>query len=254
MKKRGGILKNADKIWNKLEDKSASCMDIKILLENLYEIMMKNLRRHPLQWSDQNWRFTQETNIASQNLSTEKRLEKAIVQLAERGDKRWANQVPAASGLINKAANKASRIDLVYYCKEGEYNFIELKTNNGTNTPIYAAVEVVYYGLLYLLHRSCQCYMQRFRNDDRKKLLTANKIHLKVLAPKSYYQHHHQQKTDLKKLKEYEKCLSKAVSSIAKTKKIKMDFSFEEFKYDTNIQKLAHSIHSNNEQKPLSLT
>jgi hypothetical protein len=70
----------------------------------------------------------------------------------------------------------------VHNLAHGVWEFIELKVNS--DTPLYAAMEILQYGLLFLFSRHHQ---QELQYDTSKELLQATQIHLKVLAPSRYY-------------------------------------------------------------------
>jgi len=129
--------------------------------------------------SPQNWRFRTMPGIAAHNQSPEKTLEKAIVNTAP--DATWANQVPTASGLYEAHRDRHRNIDLVHRIAPGEYDVIELKV--GSNTPPYAAMEVLQYAALYTFAR------RHSTNHEcrQHELLQADTIHLRVLAPTSFY-------------------------------------------------------------------
>ncbi|MEO8927065.1 MAG: hypothetical protein ABI306_07860 [Caulobacteraceae bacterium] len=128
--------------------------------------------------SVQNWRFEKQLWIAPHNTSGEKTLEKAIARVS--GDA-WANQVPTASGLINGSNDKHRNLDLVFRRQAGGFELIELKYRS--DTPLFAAVEALLYGVLYLfsqLHYPRGSIAQGY-------LLDAPTAHLQVLAPAEYY-------------------------------------------------------------------
>ncbi|MFQ5932670.1 MAG: hypothetical protein ACE5MM_09690, partial [Nitrospiraceae bacterium] len=129
--------------------------------------------------SKENWRFAGRTDIARSNPSEEVTLERAIIRLSNRD---WANQVPTASGLVGPTSDKRRCLDLVHRLDDRAWEFIELKI--GSDTPLYAAMEILTYGLLYLFSRH---HRDEFQYDDWKELLQASLIHLKVLAPSKYY-------------------------------------------------------------------
>jgi hypothetical protein len=128
--------------------------------------------------STKNWRFEQQPVICDENRSPEKTLEKAIVEL---GGKDWANQVPTSSGLTSAKRDKHRNIDLVCQCGPDCYQFIELKYES--NRPLYAAMEALVYGVLYAVSRLR--LPANFARD--RKLLSANTVHLRVLAPQKFY-------------------------------------------------------------------
>jgi hypothetical protein len=108
-------------------------------------------------------------------------LERALIcALLKAGRVDWSNQIPLISGVAGPHAFKKCAVDLVHRGERG-FEFIELKVNS--YTPVHAAVEILVYGLLWLLSRR-----------DRQALgypagpiLDAPKLALSVLAPRSYY-------------------------------------------------------------------
>ncbi len=131
--------------------------------------------------SSMNWKIRKKTNLNPINQSPEILLERAIAILSERDFiSDWYNQLPIASGLIDEKSDKRAAIDLVI-SKEKYAEFIELKWES--DTPIYAAFEIIRYALAFLF-----CYKMRdkFGYADYA-LMNSNKISLRVLAPLEYY-------------------------------------------------------------------
>jgi len=128
----------------------------------------------------ENWRVESQKYIHSGNGSPEVKLERAIVNLPD--NNKWINAVPTSSGLVNGRADKKRNIDLIYDCGEKSFEFIELKVES--NTPLYAAMEILQYGILYVFTRVNKQLSSAAKSD---KLLTAETIHLRVLAPSNYY-------------------------------------------------------------------
>ena len=129
--------------------------------------------------SQQNWRWCKpQTHINKEkNRSAEVVLERALANAfhaAHRED--WANQVPVASGVVRSSAERRRAIDLVHQRDEGHYEFIELKI--ASDTPLFAAFEIISYVGVWLLSRSDEC---------GKSLLEARRIDARVLAPAAYY-------------------------------------------------------------------
>ena len=129
--------------------------------------------------SRENWRWCEpQTYINKEkNRSAEVVLERAIVtafHAAHRED--WANQVPVASGVVRSSAERRRAIDLVHERGDGHYEFIELKI--ASDTPLYAAFEIISYVGVWLLSRNDEC---------GKPLLEARRIDARVLAPAAYY-------------------------------------------------------------------
>lgn len=101
--------------------------------------------------SKQNWRWKRHLETAPYNPSPEVTLERAIVRAM--GDN-WSNQMPTASGVMSPRADRRSRVDLVSRESPTSYSLVELKV--GSDTPLYAAVECVLYGLLLLWSKKRQ--------------------------------------------------------------------------------------------------
>ena len=164
---------------------SAVDADAPKLLQEILDLIAKN---HDSTGSGQAtpvvWKLRKVPSLDAKNESAEKVLEKLVVMLL---GPEWSNQVAVASGYIPGAVSDKKRaIDLVHDCGNGEFEFIELKYGDatqryGSNTPLYAAWEIVLYGLLYAHAR------KQTARSDASPLLQAKKIHLMVLAPKGYY-------------------------------------------------------------------
>lgn len=150
----------------------------------------KRLRKKPP--SEENWRFEPEPKIDPQNKSLEIRLQRAIVKIEQnmpRDAKTWTNHVPTASGLWDHKCDKHRAVDLVHVCpSQPRYNtveFIELKVDRESGHPVYAAMEVLLYGMLYIFSRR---RLKELSYDVTiQPLLQAKEIHLVVLAPLEYY-------------------------------------------------------------------
>lgn len=109
----------------------------------------------------ENWRWAPRPNHSPRNRSPEVTLERAIVQEA---GVEWANQVPAASGLCGSRRDRRCCVDLVHKPPSSQsYEFIELKWNS--NHPLYAAMEVLCYGMLYLFADLAEKCVLTFQQD-----------------------------------------------------------------------------------------
>lgn len=143
--------------------------------------------------SEENWRLEKQKGIGANNNRPEVSLERAIVNIPAEiwpDAANWFNQVPVASGLVDPHEG-GRRIDLVHNCGDKAYEFIELKVDS--NTPLYAAMEILKYGVLYIFCRQddrVKCVDQKGEPiiDREGKLMQAKKIHLRVLAPAKYYE------------------------------------------------------------------
>jgi hypothetical protein len=130
--------------------------------------------------SAENWRWEKKTYRSDRNTSKEKILEKRI---ATQTDLTWVNQIPTTSGLLNSTEGKLRSIDLAHQISVAKYEFIELKW--GSDTPLFAAFEILKYGLLYLFSR--QHAVELGYLLEEKPLLRADAVALIVLAPSGYY-------------------------------------------------------------------
>jgi hypothetical protein len=157
------------------------------LVKDLFEIIDRNwtlaIRSDRRSHSNENFRWhCPQTKFADHNTSLEVTLERALIcALLEDGRIDWSNQIPLISGIAGPHAFKRRAVDLVHRQGEGSFEFVELKVNS--DTPVHAAVEILVYGLLWLLSRR-----------DRQALgypagpiLDAPRLALSVLAPRSYY-------------------------------------------------------------------
>jgi hypothetical protein len=123
--------------------------------------------------------------LDDKNNSPEVVLERMVVRLL---DHTWFNQIPTCSGMVERMEGKRS-VDLGHDCGNGEFEFIELKygtaeKNFGTNHPLYAAMEILEYGLLFA-HARINGFLDG--RNPQSPLLAAKTIHLRVLAPAGYY-------------------------------------------------------------------
>ena len=204
-------------------------LDSLALLEELYRIIEDNWQRsRPLYRkppSKENWRVVRRPEFASQNTSPEVTLERSMIQVT---DENWVNQVPTSSGLTGPRYDKARNLDLVHNMGHGVWEFIELKVES--DTPLYAVMEILQYGLLFLFSRHHQ---QELRYDTSKELLQAPHMHLKVLAPYPYYTCNHGDR--LYQLQWLEESLNKGLQRFVEETTqppLQMDFQFEAFPPD----------------------
>ena len=134
--------------------------------------------------SQQNFRWNcPQTSIADRNASAEVTLERALMgALATAGRTDWSNQVPLISGIAGPHAFKRRAIDLVWRQGESCFEFVELKMTSD-DTPVFAAIEILVYGLLWLLSRRDRKVLGYAANP----ILDAQELRLSVLAPRDYY-------------------------------------------------------------------
>ena len=171
--------------WQRLDGKPMGSMDGYQLIAELLAIIESNWRGartgYGKEPSAENWRLVPLLEISKENTSPEVTLERAMVALSS--DK-WANQVPTSSGLCSSTQDKRRAIDLVYKNGLDEYTFFELKIVS--DTPLFAAMEILIYGLLYIFTR--QHIGELGYDNGEKALLKAQTIHLRTLAPKKFYE------------------------------------------------------------------
>lgn len=191
------------------------------LVAAMYQRIQANLaeRPHDRTPSLQNWqlRSTKDPHRispSSNNESAEVKLERAIVQ---KWPASWTYQMPVASGLFDGHSDKRRAVDLVFDHKDGHYDLVELKIKS--DTPLYAAMEILGYGLVYLASRTDRAENLKYKAADLP-VLSANSVTLCVLAPKCYYAD-----IDLKWLQD---TISDGLKRFA-TYDLKMDFRFEKF-------------------------
>lgn len=163
--------------------------------------------------SSQNWRWEKKPKISLENRSKEKQIEKAIV--SERGDE-WVNQVPTASGLMTSTNEQHCNVDLAHRISNGVFELIELKY--GSNTPVFAAFEILKYGLLYVFSRT---HADELGYGADREMLHANQIALCVLAPYSYYSDY--------RVDWLEKDLASALGTCVDIPGLRMTFRFDQF-------------------------
>lgn len=184
-------------------------------LNGLWHGMMAGDSREP---GGENWRFSKRKEIDPNHVGPEVTLERAIVRIT---DNNWSNQCPTFAGLLDPGG-RACNIDLIRRAGT-EWDFIELKVH--ANTPLYAAIEILQYGIVYVFSR---VYAVPLKYDaEVREVLRASAIHLRVLAPWDYYSDECRQW-----LKCLERVLSDGISQFASTvlgSEGAIDFEFEAF-------------------------
>lgn len=152
------------------------------LFEELYKRIRENWNRHrePDRWpTDKNWvsRVAPEfTKHPTQR--REKQLQKQIAICLENDG--WGNDVPTASGLVNKGGRQMNA-DLAHRIADG-FELIELKIES--DTPYCAACQILRYGAVYMLYRLEPELARRFKGNS---MMCAKRIVLEVLAQHPYY-------------------------------------------------------------------
>ena len=158
-------------------------------VESVFQIMADNWERCVLQNrhkppSAENWRwFDPKPNFDNANPSLEVVLERKLIKAClnfHRED--WSNQVPVASGLTGPRSYKRKAIDLVHRRGPTAFDFVELKV--GSDNPLYAAMEILQYGVVWLLSRRDRARLVYLG----KAIIEANDVRLVVLAPEPFFE------------------------------------------------------------------
>jgi len=148
-------------------------------VRGLYRRVEANGKASKRQPSAENWRFIKKLDISDDNRSQEKTLEKTIARVA---GENWVNQVPTSSGLVT-SGERQRNIDLVHRLGDGAFDFIELKV--GSDTPLFAALEILKNGLVYVYSRRSRDELEY--SKAKSPLLWAEQVTLVVLASTPYY-------------------------------------------------------------------
>jgi hypothetical protein len=157
-------------------------------VESLFALLQQNWLRATSHLpagrrSRENFRWHKpQLNLAVDNPSPEVTLERRFIRACQRaGRLDWSNQVPVVSGVASPHAYKRLSIDLVHRLADENFEFIELKIRS--DTPLYAALEVIRYGLLWLLTREAKTILGYGPNV----ILDAPALSLTTLAPMKFY-------------------------------------------------------------------
>jgi len=205
----------------RLAECSPPTFDATALIEKIYAQVICNWKKGAnYEPSTENWRFESRTNIDARNDDPEIKLERAIVNTQTQLPANWANQIPTSSGFVGPRADKHRNIDLIHRCEGGAYEFIELKVES--NTPLYAAMEILQNAVLYIFSRENERKMEG-GSAKQKLLREATVIHLRVLAPCSYYEGY--------RLEWLEENISNGLKAFLARRmpKLQMDFRFDAF-------------------------
>lgn len=186
------------------------------LSQNIHRKIADNFRNAKRRsTSKQLWRWKQ--NIGGKLGVGEVGLERSIIGLNS-NSKDWVNQVPVASGLCGSNADRKRSIDLVRKRGDCEFDFIELKLDD--KNPLFAAMEILCYGVLYLF---CRRNNKDIPFAPGSQLRDAKIVHLCVLAPAKFYP-----ADERESLAKFETLLSRGVKEFAKDE-VEMDFRFDQF-------------------------
>lgn len=165
--------------------------------------------------SPENWRKKPHGDLRNTPKNSEVGLERRLVAARERSD--WWNQVPVAWKL---GLGRRCSIDLIHERDNG-YDFVELKFRS--DNPIYAAVEILQYGFVWLLSRTPEHRARLGYPTAGMPLLAAKEVRLCVLAPHAFYRGFD--------LHAFECGMSAAVAEIAHQHEVVMSFRFFSFEW-----------------------
>jgi len=202
---------------------SPMSFDGSALVTAMYDCIENNLGKRPdgRAPSSQNWQMRSTKDIhlispSSDNESAEVKLERAIVQ---KWPTNWTYQMPVASGLFDGYSDKRRAVDLVFDHQDDHYDLVELKVNLKAGSPLYAAMEILGYGLVYLASRNDRAGNLKYDASDLP-VLRANRITLCVLAPESYFKS--------SQLMWLQCAINEGLDRLAPSD-LKMDFCFKKF-------------------------
>ncbi|MDB5438456.1 MAG: hypothetical protein JWM33_883 [Caulobacteraceae bacterium] len=164
--------------------------------------------------SRENWRWrVPQLAISAHNASPEVVLERALMAAVERAARTdWSNQVPVASGVAGPTAERRRAIDLVRQTATDGFEFVELKV--GSDTPLYAAIEIIAYVCIWLVSRELAPL-------NPSALLAATRIDARVLAPRSYYARY--------RLDRLERQFEQEVRQLGELHGVGLSFAFQAF-------------------------
>ncbi|MGK0473197.1 MAG: hypothetical protein ACJAR0_003693 [Candidatus Azotimanducaceae bacterium] len=164
--------------------------------------------------SNQNWRWKRHLELSPKNQSPELLLERKIVN---EGGENWSNQMPVASGLVGPATDKRAAVDLVRRENETKFTFIELKV--GSDNPLFAAIEILLYGLLFVWSKNNVDVLGY--DAANQPVLAATEVTLCILAPDEYYSGY--------KLTNVSEAIDSALQDFGNRNQIKLNFVFNQF-------------------------
>jgi hypothetical protein len=219
-----GLFQGVKQVW---KEHLRACRSGAELAERMFAIIDANWqaarRARAKLPSRENWRWPCPfRTLSSDNTSPEVRLERTFIEACERrrqaadppAECEWANQVPVASG-VRTSGDRRRAIDLIYRRGPQSFELIELKV--GSDDPSSAALQLVEYGILWLLSRR-----DRLVCKYKSPLIEANDIRLCVLAPPSFY-------GTAAPLRELNEALNAGLRQLALRNGVRMSFAFQVF-------------------------
>lgn len=143
----------------------------------LFEALDGPFWRKPATRTTGNWVWREVTPKAAPK-NIEVGVERQVAEIG--GADEWTCQMSTWSGVIGPRTNRRCAIDLVQRIGPDAYRFIELKV--GSDTPLYALFELLFYVLTYLHARR-----HGFGGSGRHDVMRAKHLELTVLAPEDWY-------------------------------------------------------------------
>lgn len=178
--------------------KSPEHFDAHQLVQGMYIEIKKNISNlKPKEWQEPphevNWNFSYRllSDESAGESKDENRqrpevtLERAIITAKKKHvsiGEQWTYQMPIAYNLYGQNFNNSSNVDLVRRYDDGIFDLIELKV--GSNHPVFAAVEILQYGLAYMASRENAV---EIGYKEIPEIFNAREIRLWVLAPPEFY-------------------------------------------------------------------
>ncbi|MBA2433700.1 MAG: hypothetical protein H0V54_01205 [Chthoniobacterales bacterium] len=207
-----------NKICESLCERRPANFDMEALIARLEQNIEERTRYRGV--SDKNWELRRRDAYKDTQLLREEVLERRIIKAmknAHRDD--WFNKCATVSGDLTPRSG--CHIDLIRRCSNEEFELIELKV--GSDTPVFAAFEILRNALFYL--RARRSWIPSY--SDRQ-LLKAKRIALRVLAPLDFYKDEREAEPKMYDLRWFERELDRAISAAGRSE-CEMTFAFEVF-------------------------
>lgn len=143
----------------------------------LFEALDGPFWRKPATRTSGNWVWREVTPKAAPK-NIEVGVERQVAEAG--GADEWTCQMPTWSGIMGPRTHKRCAIDLVQRIGPDAYRIIELKV--GSDTPLYALFELLFYAMTYLHARR-----NGYGGSGRYDVMQALHLELTVLAPEDWY-------------------------------------------------------------------
>lgn len=207
------------------------------LVRELWASMGGERWANPVSVSAGNWVW-RSSLPAHKTTSPEVTLERAVVAVG--GHQDWTFQMSTASGLHGRASGLRRAVDLVHRRGDGHYEFIELKVDS--DNPMYAAYEILSYGLAYLHAR-----LNGKRGVGIHDVMTAKAIDLVALGPSDWYMHTRRGGAGIEfELRELTSMIANGIAglveSVGSAGQLRMGFRFDKFEQGADTLPTAADI------------